>query len=242
MINVLAIDDEPLALKVLESHLQKIPFIEKIVTTTKVLDAYTLVDKEQIQLIYLDIQMPDLTGLQFMKLLQGKAKVIITTAHQQYALDGYEYNVIDYLLKPISFERLFIATKKALEQLQMQNTSVQNTIPSLSTATTPQLQPFIFVKTAYRLQRVFFDDIYYIEGGKDYATIYTAGEKVLSLTSLSKIMEYLPSDKFIRVHKSYIVALEKISSIEKQRIIINNEVIPIGDTFKDAFQKHIREI
>lgn len=219
MINVLAIDDEPLALKVLESHLKKVPFILKIITTTKILEAYNIVEKEQIHLIYLDIQMPDLTGLQFMKMLQGMAKVIITTAHQQFALEGYEYNVVDYLLKPVSFERLFIATKRAFEQLKPPSTFAfdqnQNTLP-------PSNQDFIFIRTSYKLQKVILEDILYIEGGKEYTTFYTTNEKLLSLASLTKISECLPDNQFIRVHKSYIVALQKISSIEKQHLIIND--------------------
>lgn len=241
MINALAIDDEPLALKVIESHLEKIPFIQKIFTTTKVLEAYSIIEREGINLIYLDIQMPDLTGLQFAKHLQGKAKVILTTAHQEYALEGYEYNVTDYLLKPVSFERLFTATKKAAEQLQLETGMVMPAVTESNTAT-PLPQPFIFVRTTYRLQKVLFEDIYFIEGGKNYSTIYTVDEKILSLTSLSKIREYLPSDQFIRVHKSYIVSLHRIASIEKQRLFIKEHVIPIGDTYKEAFQKHIREI
>lgn len=240
MLNVLAIDDEPLALKVLQSHLEKIPFVEKIITTTKILEAFNIVERENIKLIYLDIQMPDLTGLQFMKMLNERSKVIITTAHQQFALDGYEYNVVDYLLKPISFERLFTATKKAVDLLTQR--SLLQSADAHKQIMPRVYQDFIFVRTSYKLQKVVLEDILYIEGGKEYTTFYTTNEKILSLTSLSKIMEILPEGLFVRVHKSYIVAVRKISTIEKQRLIINRETIPIGETYKDILQKYIREI
>jgi len=235
--NVLVVDDEPLALKVLESHLKKIPFVNKILSSTKILEVYDLIERENIQLICLDLQMPDMTGFQFMRLLRGKAMVIVTTAHQEFALEGYEHNVIDYLLKPVSFERLLTATQKAFSLLQLQ---LNHPSPALSPV--PAQSPdFIFIKSSHRLQKVNFQDILFIEGGKDYATVHTSDQKLLTLTSLTKIIEHLPGNRFVRVHKSYIVSLEKITSIERQRIFIEKHIIPVSDSYKDIFMQQIRE-
>lgn len=236
--NVLIIDDEPLALKVLESHLKKIPYVNKILSSTEVLEGYDLIEHENIQLICLDLQMPDMTGFQFMRLLQGKAMVIITTAHQEFALEGYEHDVIDYLLKPVSFERLLTATRKALSLLQLQ----KNLSPPPLVPAPVQPPDFIFIKSSHRLQKVALQDILFIEGGKDYATVYTPDQKLLTLTSLTRIIENLPANRFVRVHKSYIVSLEKITSIERQRIFIEKHIIPVSDSYKDSFMQQIREL
>jgi two-component system, LytTR family, response regulator len=241
-IKALALDDEPLALRVLANHAAKIPFLEWAHQTTNAVDALMRIQQGDIQLLFLDIQMPDLTGIQFMQLIKGQScKVILTTAYAQYALEGYEYDVIDYLLKPISFDRFLKSVQKAQQLLQVMPLSAPPITIDNQLVTPidpiPMTQDFIFIKTEYRLQRVQHSDILFIEGGKDYSTIHTLKERILSLTSLTKLQEMLPTPPFLRVHKSWLVAVNKIDSVERQRIFMGKTIIPIGDTYKDAFMK-----
>ena len=233
----LALDDEPLALRVIESHAAKIPFLELAHSTTNAVDALVRVQQGDIQLLFLDIQMPDLTGMQFMQLIKGlNCKVILTTAYPQYALEGYEYDVIDYLLKPISFDRFLKSVQKVQQALQTAPPQyiVENQVitPVENPSTVPD---FIFVKTEYKLQRVSHSDILFVEGGKNYITIHTPKERILSLMTLTKLQELLPTPQFLRVHKSWLVAINKIDSVERQRIFIGKTIIPVGDTYKEAF-------
>ena len=242
IMRAIAIDDEPLALRVIKNHSEKIPFLELVYTTTKVLDALAYLQLNAVDLIFLDVQMPDLTGLQFMDLFSGKAKIILTTAYEKYAFNSYEYDVTDYLLKPVSFERLFKAAQKAFNQVTAENAlhaSLNSTGKGLENNAANDC---IFIKTEYKLRKVKYEDILYLEGGKDYVTIFTKTEKILSLAGLTRIQQNLPFPKFMRVHKSYIVALEKIDTIERQRIAIGKEIIPIGDTYKDEFETYVKGI
>ncbi len=233
----LALDDEPLALRVIQSHAAKIPFLELVHSTTNAVEALVRVQEGDIDLLFLDIQMPDLTGMQFMQLIKGKCKVILTTAYPQYALEGYEYSVVDYLLKPISFERFLKAVQKAQDVLQAPPQYIAENQAPTPIEITSIVQDFIFVKTEYKLQRVPHADILYVEGGKDYITIHTPKERILSLMTLTKIQEMLPSPQFSRVHKSWLVPINKIDSVERQRIFIGKTIIPIGDTYKEDFMK-----
>jgi two-component system, LytTR family, response regulator len=236
-IRALALDDEPLALRVIESHAAKIPFLELVLSTTNAVEALVRAQQGDIQLLFLDIQMPDLTGMQFMQLMKGQCKIILTTAYPQYALEGYEYSVVDYLLKPISFDRFLKAVQKIQETLQAPPQYIVEN-QAITPVETPQIaQDFIFVKTEYKLQRVPHADILFIEGGKNYITIHTPKERILSLMTLSKIEEMLPPAQFLRVHKSWLVSISKIDSVERQRIFIGKVIIPIGDTYKDDFMK-----
>ena len=240
----LIVDDEPLAHTILSDYVRKVPFLTLVGATTSPIDALTQVQRGEVDLLFLDIQMPELTGIQFLNLLRrgisGQAcRVILTTAYSEYALDGYEHDVIDYLLKPISFERFYRAVQKLLPA------------PSqpASTATAPESTPqqpapepgkdFIFVKTEYRLQRVGLGEILYVEGLKDYVSLYTPDERILALQTMKTMEEKLPASQFVRVHKSYIVALNRIESVERNRIYIGKAVIPIGDTYRDAFYRQI---
>jgi two-component system, LytTR family, response regulator len=236
-IKALALDDEPLALRVIESHAAKTPFLELVHSTTNAVEALVRAQQGDIQLLFLDIQMPDLTGMQFMQLMKGQCKIILTTAYPQYALEGYEYSVVDYLLKPISFDRFLKAVQKVQEVLQAPPQYIVENQPVLAIETPQIAQDFIFVKTEYKLQRVAHADILFIEGGKNYITIHMPKERILSLMTLSKIEEMLPAPQFLRVHKSWLVAVNKIDSVERQRIFIGKVIIPIGDTYKDEFMK-----
>jgi two-component system, LytTR family, response regulator len=228
MIRAIAIDDEPLALRVIESHAKKLENLELVRTTTNAIEGLLEAQSGNIDLVFLDIQMPSLTGIQFMQILQGKCKIILTTAYTQYALESYEHDVVDYLLKPISFDRF----QKAVNKVHSENKGISETINSSQASHQPDC---IFIKTEYKLLKINYSDILYIEGGKDYITVFTKTEKILSLSSLTKLQESLPHPQFLRVHKSYIVALDKIESVERQRIFMGKTVIPIGDTYKDEF-------
>lgn len=240
MIKCLIVDDEPLALDIIEDYISKIPFLTLYKRLQNPIEALTLVQEEKIDLVFLDVQMPELTGIQFLKIANNKCKVILTTAYPEYALDGYEHNVVDYLLKPIAFDRFYKAAQKAQDLLC--NISSQ---PSPMVESTAQVNnfthDFIFVKTEYKIQKIYLDDILFIEGLKDYISIYTKTERIITLQSMKKIDEALPDHLFVRVHKSYIIALDKIESIERSRILIGDKVIPVGDTYRDYFFKMIED-
>ncbi len=242
ILKCIAVDDEPLALDIIEDYVSKVPFLELVKRTENAIEALQIVQAGGIDLVFLDIQMPDLTGIQFLKIASGKANYILTTAYSQYALESYDLNVSDYLLKPIAFDRFYKAVEKVRNQMQKEEVAapvavepVQNT----STSASASVQDFIFVKTEHKIQKIQLDDILYIEGLKDYISIFTKSERVITLQNMKKMEETLPKGEFIRVHKSYIISLDKIESIERSRISITGKIIPIGDTYRDEFFKLI---
>lgn len=225
----IAVDDELLALDVITDYIRKTPFLELVYSTNQVLDALQFVESGGADLVFLDIQMPQLNGLQFMKIIHGKARVILTTAYPQYALDGYEHDVVDYLLKPIAYERFYKAAQKAVTLF-----SPSQPMP-VAEKTSTDIPNFIFVKTDNKMVKVQLSDILFVEGLKDYIAIQTTTEKIITLQNMKRMEKILPAPRFMRVHKSYIVSLEKTDTIERNRIFIGKEVIPIGDTYRDAF-------
>lgn len=235
MIRCLVVDDEPLALDILEDYIRKVPFLTLVKTTTSAIEGLSLVQSDAIDLVFLDVQMPELTGIQFLKIINGKCDVILTTAYSQYALDGYELDVVDYLLKPIAFDRFYKAAQKVLQNTN----SGQIASPELSLV--QNTYDFIFVKTEHKIQKIYLDDILYIEGLKDYISIFTKAERIITLQNMKKMEESLPVKSFVRVHKSYIIALGKIESIERSRILIGEKTIPIGDTYREYFFKQIED-
>ncbi len=234
MIRCLVVDDEPLALHILEDYISKMPHLELVKSTTNPIEALQLVQDGGIDLVFLDVQMPELTGIQFLRIANGRTKVILTTAYPQYALEGYELDVIDYLLKPIAFDRFFKATQKAQSIIQP---SAKTETKVETTQQTDFLSDFIFVKTEHKIQKVYLKDILFIEGLKDYISIFTAAERIITLQNMKKMEDALPEKHFIRVHKSYIVSLNKIDSIERSRIFISDKIIPVGDTYREEFFK-----
>jgi len=236
MIRCLVVDDEPLALDILEDYIKKVPFLTLVKTTTSAIEGLSLVQSGAIDLVFLDVQMPELTGIQFLKIINGKCDVILTTAYSQYALDGYDLDVVDYLLKPIAFDRFYKAAQKVLQAKGNNHSSV----PELQ-STQQNNHDFIFVKTEHKIQKIYLDNILYIEGLKDYISIYTGTERIITLQNMKKMEESLPAKSFIRVHKSYIISLGKIESIERSRIQIGDKIIPIGDTYRDYFFKQIED-
>lgn len=234
MIRCLAVDDEPLALEILTDYIEKVPTLHLVKATTSAFEGLALVQEGAVDLVFLDVQMPELTGIEFLRIIQGKCPVILTTAYSEYAMDGYEHSVVDYLLKPFAFDRFYKAAQKAQQQV--------SSLQKVSAVDKPSVAPapdFIFVKTEYRIQKIYVDDILYVEGLKDYVSIFTNTERIITLQHMNKLEEALPKERFCRVHKSFIVAIDKISSIERGRIFIEEKIIPIGDTYRDVFYKRI---
>lgn len=233
-IRCIVIDDEPLAVKLLADYVRKTPGLELVFTTTKALEALPWVEAGKADLLLLDIQMPELTGLQFMNLVGRYCKVILTTAYNEYALQGYEYDVVDYLLKPVTLARFTVAIQKA--RLRLQEATAAVTTPA------PPPDPFIFVKTEYRIQRIELDDILYIEALRDYIAFHTRNQKILSLESMRHMETVLPAHRFLRIHKSYIVNKSNIEFLERGKIVVSGQYLPIGDTYKEQVLQQIKSI
>ncbi len=241
MINCIAIDDEPLALDLIESFIKKVPFLNLLKKCRSAFEAIDLIQKNEVHLLFLDIQMPDITGIQFMKTLKNKPMVIFTTAYEQYALEGYELDVIDYLLKPIPFERFLKAANKAYEYHLLRSKPAEQ--PKTVTHQQDNSNDYLFVRADYQTIKINFADIRFIEGLKDYIKIFltTRDKPILTLLSLKAIEEKLPSNEFMRVHRSFIVAINRINSIRKNKIFINDKEIPIGDLYQENINKIIKE-
>jgi DNA-binding LytR/AlgR family response regulator len=229
ILNCWIVDDEPLALSLLESYVQKTSFLKLTGEYTNALSAMKHLAGEKVDLIFLDIQMPEVNGMELARLIGGHTRIIFTTAFRDYALEGYKVSALDSLLKPFSFADFLTAAKKALTWFEMTERK--------PLAEAAQDNPGIFVKADYKLLHVLFDEILYIEGLKDYVKIYTEGQSkpILSLTSLKALEEELPSDRFVRIHRSYIIHKTKIASINKRRILIGEKQIPMGDTYRKQF-------
>ena len=237
MIRCLAVDDESYASDIIASFINKTPFLQLIGTTTNPFEALSLVQEGKVDLVFLDIQMPELTGIQFLKICGGKCKVILTTAYPEYALEGFDLDVVDYLLKPISYERFYKAALKAQQIIS----PAQYEVVNVATPTTAN--DFIFIKgdTKNKFIKVNYDDILYIEGLKNYVSVYTSTQRIVTYQALRELEVDLPKPPFYRVHKSYIISLEKIKMIDGNTLYINDQSIPIGETYKEDFFKVIKE-
>ena len=232
------VDDEPLALGLMASYVKKTPFLELVGSYSSAVQAMQEMHDNPVDLIFLDIQMPELNGLDYSRMISPQTRVVFTTAFNQYALDGYKVNALDYLLKPISYPDFLLAANKAQEWFRLveqsqQSEKKENQDEKLS----------IFVKSDYKLIRIELKNILYVEGLKDYVKIYeeNASRPVISLMSMKAMEEMLPADRFMRVHRSYIVQNEKIRIIEHNRIVFGNTYIPIGDSYKQAFQDFLNK-
>ncbi len=235
MLTCIIIDDEPLAIKLLSDYVDKTEGLELLHSFTDPIQALQFFQENSVDLIFLDIQMPELTGIQFMKIVSNKSNFILTTAYEQYALDSYEFDVIDYLLKPISLERFIIAVNKAKERILKIETIAKKLNP------VPSNVDYIFVKTEYKVKKINVSDILYFEGLGDYVNIQTHEKKILTLEKIKSFVERLPENQFIRVHKSFIIAINKIDYIERNRIVIHEKYIPIGGTYQEAFWNKINK-
>lgn len=235
-ITCIAVDDEPLALEKMETFIGKVPYLELRGSFDSGMAALNFLNKEPVDLLFLDIQMDELTGIQVLETLQKKPYVIFTTAYDQYALQSYELNVVDYLLKPIAFQRFLKAVERVHQKMEDLRKVNQ---PKKPTVKKSLRRAYILVRSEYRLQKIWLDEIFYIEGMKDYSRFYTPDNKIMTLQNLKRIEEALSTPPFLRVHKSYIVNLQKIESIGKNDIVIAGKTIPIGGLYKEAFQRYI---
>ncbi len=222
-ISCIVVDDEPTARDILMSHLSKIDQIQVIATCGNALEAFNCINKQQIDLIFLDINMPEISGISFAKSINTTIKIIFTTAYREYAIDGFDLHAVDYLLKPISFERLLNAVNNYVE---IYHKPTNNQVKETST------NNFIFVRSDRRMKKINFSDIYYIESYNDYLKIYSAKETVVTRESISTIESKLPIQQFMRTHRSYIIAIEHIDSFSNEEITIQHKSIPISRNYK----------
>lgn len=219
------IEDEPLALERTKHFVEKVPFLDLTATFDNAINGLSYLNANAVDLLFLDINMDELSGIELLESSKITSQVIITTAYQEYALKGYELSVTDYLLKPFTFNRFLQAVNKAQENIS--KNSSETTLD------------FIFVKTENRLEKIMFDEILYIEGMRDYRRIHTTGKKIMTLQNFKDLEKVIPSNLVCRVHKSYMVALNKIESIERSRIKIADQLIPISETYKLSFYQKI---
>jgi len=215
------IEDEPLALEKTKDFVSKVPFLQLSATFDNALTGLAYLNNNKVDVLFLDINMDELTGIELLQSSKITSQVIITTAYQEYALKGYELQITDYLLKPFAFNRFLQAVNKAVENIVRRNSEAQ--------------PDFIFVKTENRLEKIMLNEIIYIEGMRDYLRIHTVNKKLMTLQNFSDFEKLIPSSVVCRVHKSYMVALNKIESIERSRIKIADQLIPISETYKELF-------
>ncbi len=229
MARVIIVDDEPLALDVLETYIERLPSFELVARCENALQAFEVLSHETVDIMFLDIQMPQLTGIDFLKSLSNPPLVIFTTAYPNYAIEGFELNVMDYLLKPISFERFMKAVNKALSQLELQQESAtaNNAVEHNEDAN------FIFVKADKKLIKINFAEILYIEGLKDYVIIKMATTRVITLQTMKSLEDKLPPSIFKRIHRSYIVNLDKITAVIGNMVEVDKKHLPIGKNYRE---------
>ncbi len=232
-LNCLIVDDEPLALDLLENYVTKTPFLHLAGRCENAFQAMERIQQNDIDLLFLDIQMPDLNGIEFSKTLGERPKVIFTTAFEQYAVEGFRVDALDYLLKPISYPEFLQSANKAKRWYEL----------SAKPATPAEVTNTIFVKSDYKLVQIDLNKVLYIEGVKDYVRIFLEDDAkpVMSLMSMKSMEEHLPADRFMRVHRSFIVQLDKIKTIERNRIVFGKEYIPISDSYKEKFMEFLNQ-
>jgi len=226
MIKCVIVDDEPLAIVLLRDHVKQIPDLQLLLASSNPLEAMSYMQQNDVDLLFLDIQMQKINGLEFMNIINSKCSIIVTSAYSEYAIHGFEYNIVDYLLKPVTFSRFLTAVSKVKEGLRKMGKSKQT-------------EDYVYLKVEQRLQRVNFGDILYLEGLKDYIKVNLGNTNIVALQTMKAMEEVLPSEQFVRVHKSYVVAVNKIEQIHKFHIVVNNTIIPIGEFYRDAFLKKV---
>ncbi|WP_188051410.1 LytTR family DNA-binding domain-containing protein [Flavobacterium sp. GP15] len=232
ILKCLIVDDEPPAIRLLEKYVSKVPFLDLKASTTSSLEALSKIEEGDIDLVFLDVQMPDLTGLQLSKIVKGKTNIIFTTAYPQFALQSYEVDAVDYLLKPFEFERFYEAVLK-----------VKNSFQSEIKEVLKEVDEFIFIKTDGKnnFEKVYVKDICYIEGLKNYVAIHLNNKQIITNNTLKSIEDFLPTSEFIKTHKSFIVSMRHISKTDSLCVYINDKCIPIGDTFKKELFEIIQQ-
>lgn len=234
--NCIAVDDEILALKKIKRYADRIDYLNLVGTFDNALSTFSFIRENQVDLIFLDIQMDEFTGIQFLETIKNPPHVILTTAFDEYALKAYELDVIDYLLKPIPFERFVKAVEKVYARFLKDQNQKLSTNSSQAAIQQPAKPGYTFIKSGNKTVKVYFDKILYIEGMRDYLQIHTEESKIMTLLNFKKMAELLDSQKFIRVHKSYIIAIDKIDYFENNAIKIGKKLIPVSTTYKVAFR------
>jgi len=230
VLNCIAIDDEPSALRIISEFCSRIQYVNLIGTFTNPFEAVHTINDNQVDLIFLDIMMPQISGLEFLKTLYNPPMIIFATAFKEYAFDGFECDAVDYLVKPFAFDRFSKSVNKAFQLLKLKKPA-----DASGGGVRDSSHEFLMVKVEYSTIRVSLNDILYIEGLKDYVKIYTEGKLILTKTTMKNILEKLPTVTFFRVHKSYIISVDKIDMIENSRIVIGNQRIPIGESYRTSF-------
>ncbi len=231
-IKCLAIDDEPLALQQISAYIDRTPFLEKMALCQSAFEAIEFTDQQPVDLMFVDINMPDLNGLDFVKSLKNKPFIIFTTAYSEYALEGFKVDAVDYILKPISYDEFLRAVNKVRDRMAA--------TAAVTSETVTMNKESLFVKSEYKLIRIQLSDIKYIESANEYIQIHLDTEKpITTLVRLKTIEAELPKEKFMRVHRSFIVNLDKVKVIDRNRIVFDKVYIPVGDQYKDEFQKFV---
>jgi len=225
VINCLLIDDEPLALQLLEDFVKKTPYLKLAGKFEEPLQALPLIESQQIDLLFLDIKMPDITGIEFFKSLTYKPEVIFTTAYSEFAMDGFELKAMDYLLKPVSFEKFITATNRVKEYIEFKNNREVKS------------RDYFFINVSHKLHKLFYDDILYLEGYKDYTKVYlsSAASPLLILHNLKYFEDMLSQNEFIRIHRSYIVSISKVNTISRKSVTIQTNSLPVSDNYRNDF-------
>ncbi|MWW23516.1 response regulator [Algibacter wandonensis] len=232
-ITCVIVDDEPMALNLVETYVQKTPFLELKQKCSSAIEAMEFIKEQPVDLLFLDIQMPDLTGIEFSKMLPKETRVVFTTAFDQYALEGFKVEALDYLLKPFDYAEFLAAANKANHYFSLLKGTLQNEVS--------EVKEFLFVKSEYKQLRIKLSDVLYFEGLKDYIKIWLKDnpKPILTLMSLKSLQEELPESQFLRVHRSFIVSLKNIEVIERSQIIINNQRITVSEQYKSAFLEFV---
>ena len=230
MINCLVVDDEPIARKGIMEHIAQVEFLYAVASCKNAIEASIEMKRNQIDIIFLDIQMPKITGIDFLKNLQNPPLIILTTAFPEYAIEGYELNILDYLLKPISFERFFKSILKAQSQLDKREQEYIGTT-----------EPFFFIKSNQKLEKIYIDDVLYIEALSNHIIIYTRQKKYIAYMSFKGIESQLPKNLFLKIHKSFIVSVNAIQTIDNDEVILENKTLPISKSYKAAVTERIEK-
>ncbi|MDF7813838.1 LytTR family DNA-binding domain-containing protein [Hymenobacter sp. YC55] len=227
----LILDDEPLARELLVEFIKKVPLLHVQATCASALEAMEVLRTSSIDVLFLDVQMPDLSGLELLRLLPRKPLVVLTTAYSRYALESYEFDTVDYLLKPFTLERFLRAVEKVRARAQLAEPEATSARGSGS--------PFLFVKDGVKLVKVRWADILYVEGLRDYVAIHTRERKIVSLQRLKVLEQQLPSEQFVRIHQSFIVSLEGIQAIHKDKVQVGERFLPVSDSYRKSFKEFI---
>ena len=233
ILSCIIVDDEPPAVRILQKYTEQLPNLECVATTNKAIETLQLVDKHKPDILFLDVQMPELTGIQLSTLLKGKINIIFTTAYAQFALEGYELNVIDYLLKPISFDRFIQAVEKVRNQIQSSENRDNST----------EADDFFFVKTdgRNRFKKIRISEIFYLESIKNYVILHTQMEQIMTYNTLKYFEENLPESQFVKIHKSFLVSLDKIEKTDTDSVWVLGKELPVGNTYKNTFFEKINK-